>query len=89
MRGNDRFGNPTPVDKTGLTLDADPSINIDLSTTNGRATWINGVILNAIGVHRLALKDGEKTLAISNPIVAEHVYPINPLTKIPKSGAYL
>ena len=73
VRGNDRFGNPTPVDKTGLTLDADPTINIDLSTTNGRATWINGVILNAIGVHRLELKDGEKTLAISNPIVAQTV----------------
>ncbi|SVC30417.1 uncharacterized protein METZ01_LOCUS283271, partial [marine metagenome] len=71
VRGNDKFGNPTPVDKTGLTLDADPAINVVLSQSDGRATWIDGVILNATGVRRLELKDGEKILAISNPIVAQ------------------
>ena len=71
VRGNDKFGNPTPVDKTGLTLDADPAINVVLSQSDGRATWVDGVILNATGVRRLELKDGEKILAISNPIVAQ------------------
>ena len=71
VRGNDKFGNPTPVDKTGLTLDADPVVNVDLFKSNGRATWIDKVIFNAEGVHRLKLKSGKKTLAISNPIIAQ------------------
>lgn len=69
VRGNDKFGNPTPVDATGLTLDADPPVDLSLSQENGRASWIDGVVLTGTGVRRLELKDGDTTLAVSNPIV--------------------
>jgi hypothetical protein len=69
VRGNDRFGNPTPVNATGLTLDADPAIELSLRDNNGRATWIEGVTVTGEGVRRLELKDGNRVLAVSNPIV--------------------
>ncbi|MBT5050732.1 MAG: DUF3604 domain-containing protein, partial [Rhodospirillaceae bacterium] len=69
VRGNDKFGNPTPVTANGLSLDADPTIEINLSETDGRATWIEGVTLNGSGVRRLDLKDGDTVLATTNPIV--------------------
>ena len=73
VRANDRFGNPTPVDAPGLTLDADPPVVVDLRRENGRATWIDGVTLGATGVHRLVLQDGDEILAVSNPVVVrEH-----------------
>lgn len=72
VRGNDRFGNPTPVNAQGLTLDADPAIDVSLSQDNGRATWINGVTLAGGDVRRLELKDGNTVLAISNPIVVRN-----------------
>jgi len=74
VRGNDKFGNPTPVDATGLTLDADPVIDVALSKADGRAAWIDDVTLTGGNVRRLQLKDGETILATSNPIVVrDHV----------------
>lgn len=69
VRGNDKFGNPTPVGATTLTLGSDPVIDVSLSDDNGRATWIDEMVLHEEGVHRLELKDGKNVLAISNPIV--------------------
>lgn len=69
LRGNDRFGNPTPVDAPNLRLDGDPEITVSLAAANGRATWIDGVTLADEGVRRLQLKDGDTVLAVSNPIV--------------------
>ena len=69
VRGNDKFGNPTPVSAAGLTLDADPPIEINLSEDNGRATWIDNVVLEENGGHRLTLRDNGAVLAVSNPII--------------------
>lgn len=69
VRGNDKFGNPTSLDADGLTLDADPIVELNLSQSTGRATWLEGIILEGEGVRRLDLKDGEIVLATSNPIV--------------------
>ena len=68
VRGNDKFGNPTPVTASGLTLNADPAVEINLSETNGRATWIDGVTLEGNEVRRLELKDGDTVLTTTNPI---------------------
>ncbi len=73
VRANDRFGNPTPVDAPDLTLDADPSVVVNLRRENGRATWIDGVRLAEPGVRRLVLANGDGVLAVTNPIVVrEH-----------------
>lgn len=69
VRGNDRFGNPTPADITGLSLDADPAIDLSLTASDGRATWIDNVVLNSEGVKRLTLSQGKDVLAVSNPII--------------------
>jgi len=69
VRGNDRFGNPTPVNAPGLTFEADPALDISLSEGSGRAVWIEGVTLIEEGVRRLALKDGDTVLALTNPIL--------------------
>ncbi|MBO6950225.1 MAG: DUF3604 domain-containing protein [Rhodospirillales bacterium] len=69
VRGNDRFGNPTPVAASGLSLDADPEIEFTLSADSGRASWIEGVTLNQPGVHRLSLRQGNTVLAVSNPVI--------------------
>ena len=71
LRGNDRFGNPTPVEAGGLILKADPPVEVSLSERDGRALWIEGVTLEGTGVRRLELKDGETVLATSNPIVVQ------------------
>ena len=71
VRGNDKFGNPTPVEAKGLTLDADPAVACALSLTDGRAKWIEGVTLDGAGVRRLHLKADDGVLAISNPIVIQ------------------
>ena len=70
VRGNDKFGNPTQV-KNRLTLEGDSSVNFSLSHSDGRAKWLNEVILKSVGVHRLKLRDGAKVLAISNPVVVK------------------
>ena len=73
VRGNDRFGNPTPVTAEGLELSTTPPVPVTLSEGNGRATWINGVTLSGPGVHRLELRSGDEVLARSNPIlVGDH-----------------
>ena len=69
VRGNDKFGNPTPIDMTQLVIDSDPSISFSLSKNNGRATWIDNVKLDRQGIRRLSLCLGTKTLATSNPII--------------------
>ena len=69
VRGNDTFGNPTPVEADGLILDADPAIACALSETDGRAKWIEGVTLTGSGVRRLRLSGTDGVLAVSNPIV--------------------
>ena len=69
VRGNDKFGNPTPVDAPDLVLDADLPIKISLDKSTGRATWIDGVVLTGTGVRRINLKKGDTMLAQSNPIV--------------------
>ena len=71
VRGNDKFGNPTPVEAEGLTLDADPAVACELSETDGRAKWIEGVTLIGSGVRRLHLKGPGGVPAISNPIVVQ------------------
>lgn len=71
VRGNDRFGNPTPADAAGLTIDADPAVVVSLSAGNGRATWVESVTLNAPGVRRLTLSSGNTVHAVSNPVVVE------------------
>ncbi len=72
VRGNDKFGNPTQVKKNRLTLEGDSSVNFSLSHSDGRAKWLNEVILKSVGVHRLKLRDGAKVLAISNPVVVKN-----------------
>ena len=69
VRANDRFGNPTPVDAPGLTLDADPPVVVNLRQETGRATWIDGVTLGAAGVRRLVLANDDAILAVTNPVV--------------------
>ncbi|MAO55267.1 MAG: hypothetical protein CMM61_06195 [Rhodospirillaceae bacterium] len=69
LRGNDKFGNPTPVDAPGLELTADPPIAVDLKPGDGRATWIEGVTLFGEGVRRLELRRGNEVLAQSNPVL--------------------
>ena len=69
VRGNDKFGNPTPVSASGLTLDAGEPLEISLSDANGRATWIENVVLEDIGLHRLTLRDNGNDVAVSNPII--------------------
>ena len=69
VRGNDKFGNPTPVSASGLTLDAGEPLEISLSNANGRATWIENVVLEDIGLHRLTLRDNGNDVAVSNPII--------------------
>lgn len=69
VRGNDKFGNPTPVEAPGLTLDADPTVEVSISEGDGRAKWIDGVTLTGDGMRRLELRDGDTVLAVSNPIV--------------------
>jgi hypothetical protein len=69
IRGNDKFGNPTPVTASGLTLDADPALEVDLDESNGRATWIDDVTINESGLRRLTLRDRTTDLAVSNPII--------------------
>lgn len=71
VRGNDRFGNPTPVDAHGLVLESDVPAAVDVSKHDGRAKWIDGVTLNGTGVRRLDLRSGNSVLATSNPIVVE------------------
>lgn len=72
VRGNDRFGNPTPVDASELSLDADPTIEFALSVTTGRATWIDGVMLSNEGVRRLTLRQGRDERAVSNPVIVRN-----------------
>ena len=69
VRANDKFGNPTPVDAPGLTLDADPPVDVNLRRETGRATWIDGVTLDSAGVRRLALEADDGVLAVTNPVV--------------------
>ena len=69
VRANDRFGNPTPVDAPGLTLDADPPVALNLRRESGRATWIEGVTLGGTGVRRLTLEGDDGVLAVTNPVV--------------------
>ncbi len=70
IRGNDRFGNPTPVDATQLKLEGDRVIDVTLSAATGRATWVEGVTLSGTGVYRLQLKDVTGSLlATSNPVL--------------------
>ena len=69
VRGNDKFGNPTPVDAAGLTLDADPPVDLSLTEATGRSTWVDGVTLSGVGVRRLQLRTGASVLAESNPVV--------------------
>ena len=69
VRANDRFGNPTPVDAPGLTLDADPPVDVNLRADTGRATWIDGVTLSGTGVRRMILKDGDSAFVVTNPVV--------------------
>ena len=69
IRGNDKFGNPTPVSLSDLTLDADPAIEFELRKAEGRSTWINDVVLKEPGLRRLILRDRDKDLAVSNPII--------------------
>jgi len=71
IRGNDQFGNPTPVEADGLTLEADPPVEVSLSERDGRAKWIEGVTLMGTGVRRLQLKNKDGVQAISNPIVVQ------------------
>ncbi len=71
VRGNDKFGNPTPVNAKDLSLDADPPVACPLSESDGRAKWIEGVVLTGTGVRRLQLKDKDGVQAISNPIVVQ------------------
>jgi hypothetical protein len=73
VRGNDRFGNPTPVEAPGLILEADPPVNVSLSQEGDRATWFDDVVLNGDGVRRLELKNNDAVLAVSNPIVVRDV----------------
>jgi len=70
VRGNDKFGNPTPVSASGFTLDADPPIDVNLNVENGRATWVENVVLNDEGLHRLALRENDTLVTVSNPIIA-------------------
>ncbi len=72
VRGNDRFGNPTPVDTSRLTLEADPPVDLTLTGANGRATWIEDIVLREDGVRRLALKDQDTVIAVSNPILVRN-----------------
>lgn len=72
VRGNDRFGNPTPVDAEGLTLGVDPEIDITLTKASGRASWIDGLKFNDEGVRRLTLKQGDTVIAVSNPIIVRN-----------------
>lgn len=69
LRGNDKFGNPTPVDASHLTLSGATVTDISLAESDGRATWIDGVTLEKEGVHRLELRDAGTLLAVTNPIV--------------------
>jgi hypothetical protein len=71
LRGNDKFGNPTPVDASDLSLDADPPVACSLSESDSRAKWIDGVILEGEGVRRLQLKGKDGVLAVSNPVVIQ------------------
>jgi hypothetical protein len=71
VRGNDRFGNPTPVNAADLTLDGDPPLTFSISRGDGHATWLENVVLKGSGVRRLHLKQGENRLATSNPVVVE------------------
>jgi hypothetical protein len=71
VRGNDKFGNPTPVDAMDLTLDADPPVACPLSESDARAKWVEGVVLTGAGVRRLHLSDKDGVQAISNPIVVQ------------------
>jgi hypothetical protein len=69
VRGNDKFGNPTPVDASDLTLGGSSAMDISLSESDGRATWIDSVTLKEEGVHRLELRNAGTLLATTNPIV--------------------
>ncbi len=69
VRGNDKFGNPTPVSASGLTLDADPVLEFNLNEASGRATWIGNIILAKPGLRRLTLRHGDIDLAVSNPVI--------------------
>lgn len=71
VRGNDKYGNPTPVSRSNLTLEADPAVDISISEEDGRATWVDGVTLEGEGVRRLQLKDGDTVLATTNPILVK------------------
>ena len=71
VRGNDIYGNPTPVDTGPLSLDADPLVKFALTTSDGRAKWIDNVTLKGDGVRRLTILSGKKNLAISNPIIVQ------------------
>jgi hypothetical protein len=69
VRGNDRFGNPTPTTAPGLVLDAEPPIALALCDADGRAKWIGGVTLRSSGMRRLTLRSQSQVLTESNPIV--------------------
>jgi hypothetical protein len=71
VRGNDKYGNPTPVDSGSLNLDADPAVKCALTIADGRAKWFDGVTLKGIGVRRLSISSGKKVLAVSNPIIVQ------------------
>ena len=69
VRGNDKFGNPTPVSALGFTLDADPPVDVQLDEANGRATWIENVVLVGDGLRRLELCQNSSVVALTNPII--------------------
>ena len=75
LRGNDWFGNPTPVSATGLTLVGAQPLKINLTEETGRATWIDNIIVEDSGVHRLRLYDKKTEVAVSNPIVVRDLLP--------------
>ena len=72
IRGNDRFGNPTPVSAPNLTLVSESPYDVSVSEDSGRATWVDDIVLNKEGVHRLELRNQDTVLATSNPVVVRN-----------------
>jgi hypothetical protein len=69
VHGSDAYGNPTATEADNLVITADTPATLSLKKKDGRAKWVDGICISEPGIYHLNLRQGDKVLARSNPIL--------------------
>ncbi len=69
VHGSDAYGNPTATEVDNLAITADTMVTLSLNKEDGRAKWMDGISISDPGIHYLDLRQGDRVLARSNPIL--------------------